>query len=150
MDVDEALLRAGTVSARLHGYLTRAGRSRRLVQGAKARTLAGEAAAQEGIARYLVERVLGDRHLVRRAGHDDEGVLCARSGSRRPSSAWTWSRGRSCSSPTPTSGRCSSSPRPERRASSSRPSGGQGFVFGRGNQQLSARVIERVGRDGSW
>src|SRR4029077_14341787 len=44
MDVDEALLRAGSVSARLHGFLN-VPADRRLVQNAKARTLGSEAAA---------------------------------------------------------------------------------------------------------
>src|SRR5206468_7239489 len=59
MDVDEEALRAGAVSARLHGYLT-VPVERRLVQSAKARTLAAEGAAQEEIAHYVVSR-FGER-----------------------------------------------------------------------------------------
>ena len=42
MDVDEALLRAGSVSARLHGFLN-VPDARRHLQNAKARSLGSEA-----------------------------------------------------------------------------------------------------------
>ena len=59
MDVDEALLRAGSVSARLHGFLN-VPDARRHLQSAKARSLGSEAVAQEEIAHHLIDNVLGD------------------------------------------------------------------------------------------
>ncbi len=59
MDVDEALLRAGSVSARLHGFLN-VPDARRHLQNAKARSLGSETVAQEEIAHHLVDNVLGE------------------------------------------------------------------------------------------
>ena len=59
MDVDEALLRAGAVSARLHGFMN-VPDARRHLQNAKARSLGSEALAQEEIAHHLIDNVLGD------------------------------------------------------------------------------------------
>jgi predicted polyphosphate/ATP-dependent NAD kinase len=60
MDVDEALLRAGSVSARLHGFLN-VPDARRHLQSAQARSLGSEAAAQDAIAHHLIDHVLADR-----------------------------------------------------------------------------------------
>jgi predicted polyphosphate/ATP-dependent NAD kinase len=143
MDVDEAALRLGAVSPRLHGYLS-VPAERRLVQSAKARSLAAEGAAQEGIARHLVDHVLGDgiwlvgpgtttRALADLLGLDKTllGVDVLRSG------RWL----------------CEDADELALLEIAGEggvgivvtPVGGQGFVFGRGNQQLSATVIERVG-----
>src|SRR5581483_8674659 len=59
MDVDEELLRAGSVSARLHGFLN-VPDARRHLQGAKVRSLGNETLAQEEIAHHLVDNVLGE------------------------------------------------------------------------------------------
>jgi predicted polyphosphate/ATP-dependent NAD kinase len=146
MDVDEDVLRQGSVSARLHGYLT-VPAAPRLVQSAKARTLAGERAAQEGIARHLLDHVLGARTWFVGPGTTTRAVMDALGldktllgvdvirGGRRlvadaDESALLELAGRGAAGIVVT------------------PVGGQGFVFGRGNQQLSAPVIEHVGRDG--
>jgi predicted polyphosphate/ATP-dependent NAD kinase len=141
MDVDEALLRAGSVSARLHGYMD-VPAERRLVQSAKARSLTAEAEAQEAIAHHLVENVLTDRTwlvgpgtttaaLMRLLGLEKTllGVDVIEAGALVAADA------------------------DEQRLLEIEdasivvtPVGGQGFVFGRGNQQLSARVIERASR----
>jgi predicted polyphosphate/ATP-dependent NAD kinase len=144
MDVDEASLRDGAVSARLHGYLT-VPAERRLIQNAKARTLAAEGTAQEGIARYVVSRFgsqtwfIGPgtttRALMDLLGLEKTllGVDVVREGGCLVADA--------------------DEPALLKIATETdagivvTPVGGQGFVFGRGNQQLSARVIERVGRE---
>ena len=145
MDVDEATLRAGAISARLHGYL-KVPAERRLVQSAKARTLAGESAAQEGIAHYVVDRVFGDRTWLIGPGTTTRAVMDVL-GLEKTLLGVDVVR----------DGSCLIADADERAllevvdetASSIlvTPVGGQGFVFGRGNQQLSARVIERVGRE---
>jgi predicted polyphosphate/ATP-dependent NAD kinase len=142
MDVDEASLREGAVSARLHGYLT-VPAERRLLQSAKARTLAAEGAAQEGIARDVVGR-FGTRTWFIGPGTTTKAVMdvlglgktllgvdvvragrCLVADADEPALMEIAGAGDAGIVVTPV--------------------GGQGFVFGRGNQQLSARVIERVG-----
>jgi len=143
MDVDEEALRAGAVSARLHGYL-RIPAVRALVQSAKTRSGPAEEAAQAGIAGYLAEAVLEEgtwmvgpgtttRRIMEALGLEKTvlGVDVVRSGGLLARDAdeetlLDLAGGR------------------DARILVT-PIGGQGFVFGRGNQQLSARVIERVG-----
>lgn len=145
MDVDEADLRAGVISPRLHGYLL-VPVEPSLVQAGKARSGAGEAAAQAGIAGHVIDHVLGDavcligpgtttRAVMRGLGLEKSvlGVDVVRSGALVAADA------------------------DEERLLALvgdgparivvTPVGGQGFVFGRGNQQLSARVIRRAGAE---
>ncbi len=125
MDVDEALLREGAVSAKLYGYMS-VPAGRRLLQGAKARSLAGDEVAQAEIAHHLADSVLGGETWF--VGPGRRRRPCSTfSGSRRPSWASTSFAPASCSPPMPTSERCSSSPRRGRRASSSLRSEARGF-----------------------
>ncbi|MGI8607307.1 MAG: ATP-NAD kinase family protein [Gaiellaceae bacterium] len=143
MDVDEALLRAGSMSARLHGYLV-VPAEWGLVQSAKARTLGAESAAQEGIAHYLVDSVLGERTWLVGPGTTTRAALVAL-GLEKTLLGVDVIR----------AGECLVADADERTLLDIAgaggvgivvtPVGGQGFVFGRGNQQLSATVLERVG-----
>jgi predicted polyphosphate/ATP-dependent NAD kinase len=145
MDVDETALRAGALSARLHGYL-RVPAERRLVQSAKARSLGADREAQEGIAHYLVEHVFGGRTWFVGPGTTTRAAV-ELLGLRKTLLGVDVIRER----------RCLVTDADERTllelAEEGEPGilvtpvGGQGFVFGRGNQQLSAAVIERVGRE---
>jgi predicted polyphosphate/ATP-dependent NAD kinase len=142
MDVDEALLRAGSVSARLHGFLN-VPDARRHLQSAKARSLGSETVAQEEIAHQLIDNVLGDGTWLIGPG-TTTAVLMARLGLGKTLLGVDVVRG----------GVCVLADADERSllellASSDAgivvtPVGGQGFLFGRGNQQLSAAVLEKV------
>ena len=143
MDVDEEALRAGAVSARLYGYL-RIPVARALVQTAKARSGPAEEAAQDAIGRYVADTMLGDGAWMIGPGTTTRRIMEAL-GLEKTVLGVDVVRG----------GKLVALDADERTlldlaaGGDSRilvtPIGGQGFVFGRGNQQLSARVIERVG-----
>lgn len=145
MDVDEEALRAGVISPRLYGYLL-VPVAPSLVQGAKARSAPSERASQEGIAAYVVERVLGDSLCLIGPGTTTRAIMRAL-GLEKTVLGVDAVRG----------GRLVAADADERRLLELleevpakvivTPVGGQGFLFGRGNQQLSARVLERVGRE---
>jgi predicted polyphosphate/ATP-dependent NAD kinase len=145
MDVDEALLRVGSVSARLHGFLN-VPDARRHIQSAKARSLGSEAAAQDAIAHLLIDQVLADGTWLIGPG-TTTGVILARLGLEKTLLGVDVVR----------DGRCEIADADERSLLELlktqdagivvTPVGGQGFLFGRGNQQFSARVIEQVDRE---
>jgi predicted polyphosphate/ATP-dependent NAD kinase len=145
MDVDETLLRAGSVSARLHGFMN-VPDARRHLQSAKARSLGNEAAAQDAIAHHVIDDVLGDGVWLIGPG-TTTGVIFARLGLEKTLLGVDVVH----------AGRCVLADADERallevlEANDAgivvTPVGGQGFLFGRGNQQLSAEVISRVDRE---
>jgi predicted polyphosphate/ATP-dependent NAD kinase len=145
MDVDEALLRSGSVSARLHGYL-KVPVEPRLVQGAKTRTLAGELAAQEGIANHLVEHVLDGRTWFVGPGTTTRAVLQALGLEKTLLGVDVIRDGRMLVADADEQTLLEVAAAGEAGIVVT-PVGGQGFLFGRGNQQLSAPFLERVGRD---
>jgi len=144
MDLDEALLRAGAVSARLYGFLN-VPAERRLLQSAKARSLAAEAAAQEAIAHHLVDNVFGERTWLIGPG-TTTGALMAALGLEKTLLGVDVVRAGECLVADADERTLLELVAAEDAGIVVTPVGGQGFVFGRGNQQLSAPVIARVGR----
>src|SRR5205823_14860879 len=144
MDVDEALLREGSISARLHGFLD-VPADRVLLQSAKARTLAGEAAAQDGIAHHLVENVFGARTWLIGPG-TTTGAVMGVLGLEKTLLGVDVVRGGACLVADADERTLLELVEAEDAGILVTPVGGQGFVFGRGNQQLSAAVLARVGR----
>ena len=145
MDVDEALLRAGSVSARLHGFLN-VPADRRLLQSAKARTLASDAAAQDGIAHHLVDTVFGARTWLIGPG-TTTGAVMAVLGLEKTLLGVDVVRAGACVVADADERTLLGVVESEAAGIVVTPVGGQGFVFGRGNQQLSAPVIDGVGRE---
>lgn len=147
-DVDEDDYRRGRLSTRLYGYLL-IPYEPHLIQGMKAPSAATDEVSEnrEAVARYVAENmeggvgyVLGPGSTVKAIGSRlglpmtllgvdlvKDGRLVARDANEseilRETRSGTW---RIVVSPI----------------------GRQGFVFGRGNQQLSPRVIKAVGREG--
>jgi predicted polyphosphate/ATP-dependent NAD kinase len=144
MDVDEELLRAGSISARLHGFLT-VPADRRFLQSAKARTLPSDAAAQDGIAHHLVEAVFGTSTWLIGPG-STTGAVMAVLGLEKTLLGVDVVRDGTCRVADADERTLLDIVAAEEAGIVVTPVGGQGFVFGRGNQQLSAAVIARVGR----
>lgn len=144
MDIDEDAFREGRVAARLYGYM-KTPHDRRYIQGLKAGSPVGEAVAHDAIALDVVEGMQDDclylvgpgsttRAIMRRLDLDHtllgvDVVYQKRLVGKDLNESDLLEM---------TSGR-------ESRLIVT-PVGGQGFLFGRGNQQLSPDVIRRVGR----
>jgi predicted polyphosphate/ATP-dependent NAD kinase len=144
VDIDEDAYRRDILSARLCGYL-KIPDARRLLQGAKAASAPDERAMQRAIAAELVEQITDDRcyivgpgttcrPLMEMLGLEDSllGVdmirarrLVGKDVSEREILENT------------VEGMCSLILTPV---------GGQGFLLGRGNQQISPAVIRKVGK----
>jgi len=144
MDIDEAAFRAGAVSAKLYGYLS-VPYLPDLVQGTKAGGVSRDRTALAGIAARVAASMAPGRLYIlgpgttMRAVADELGVDktllgidLVRDGERLAGDAGehdilNYLDGDGAIVVTPI--------------------GGQGHFFGRGNQQISARVIARVGRE---
>jgi len=144
LDLDEAAYRAGTVSTRLYGYL-RVPYMAQHLQNKKVPTPADESVRAEGIAEAVAESlkpgwiyILGPgtttRAIANRLGfpktlvgvdvYTREGVVALDVGEARLLELVENQPARIIVTPI----------------------GGQGFLFGRGNQQIGARVLKKVGR----
>jgi predicted polyphosphate/ATP-dependent NAD kinase len=145
MDIDEEAFRQGVVSARLYGYL-KVPFQRRLLQGLKTPSSPGQRAAMAAIAADVVSNmedgwlyIIGPgtttRAITSRLGLDKtligvdvvaDGELIATDVNE--SQLLELLEGRKAKIVVT-------------------PIGGQGYIFGRGNQQISPKVIEKVGRE---
>ncbi len=149
MDIDEDAFRAGEVKACLFGYLLVPGAERGL-QVLKAGSPASESVRQQAIASYFVEEMNSDylylvgpgtttRELLRKIGF--EGTLLGIDALKGDQLIGEDLNEKECLMIM------------ENFTGSGirivvTPIGGQGFIFGRGNQQLSPKVISTVGREG--
>lgn len=145
MDIDEEAVRQGIVSAKLYGYL-KVPFQRRLLQGLKTPSSPGEQAGMAAIAADVVSNmeagwlyVIGPgtttRAITSRLGLDKtligvdivaDGKLIA--ADVNESQLLELIAGRKAKIIVT-------------------PIGGQGYIFGRGNQQISPKVIEKVGKE---
>ena len=148
VDLDEEAYRRGIVSTRLYGYL-RVPYQRRLVQNQKTPTPESEAAQMEAIAWEIIGRLKPDILYVlgpgttMRAIADQIGVKKTLVGVDLVSSG-----GLVAEDVTEEHMLTLIENRPAKIIVT--PIGGQGFIFGRGNQPISPRVIQRVGKDNIW
>ncbi|HVY61490.1 MAG TPA: NAD(+)/NADH kinase, partial [Planctomycetota bacterium] len=145
MDVDEEALRRGRVSPRLHGY-AKVPLERTLVQSAKARSAPGERAAQERLARHVAAELLTEGLWLVGPGSTTRAVLAALGLEKTLLGVDAVESGRLVAVDAD-----ESALRELAAAGGARilvtPIGGQGFLLGRGNQQLSAEVVRAVGPD---
>ncbi len=145
MDIDESLLREGRVAARLFGYLKIPDQPRHL-QGLKTASPPDEESAQGSIAAEVAERMENEYNYVVGPGTTTARImkmlnldytlvgvdlvrnraLVSKDASEQDLLAHVGAG-------------------PTRIIVT--PIGGQGYLFGRGNQQISARILRQVGRD---
>jgi predicted polyphosphate/ATP-dependent NAD kinase len=144
MDIDEEAFRAGRVSARLYGALL-VPQERRLVQGLKAGS-ASDSADLGGIAAEIVGR-MGDGALWIVGPGTTTRAIAERLGAPKTLlGVDLYCRGELIAADaTEAQILAHLDGTPARIVVT--PIGGQGYLFGRGNQQLSGEVIRRVGKE---
>ena len=142
MDIDEDLFRAGRVSARLYGYL-RVPFEERCMQGAKAASTSAVGSIEE-LAAYAVELMWEDCCYVLGPGSTMQAIGRVLNVDKTLLGVDVLCRGRLVAKDVTEAQLLA--------LLEGRPAkivvtviGGQGYIFGRGNQQISPAVIEKVG-----
>lgn len=145
MDIDEDAFRDGRVSARLYGYV-QVPREPGLVQGLKAGSAGREDAALAGLAAEVVERMDAGTLWVIGPGTTTRAIT-DRLGLPKTLLGVDVVRGGALVATDVAETQLLDLVRGGQARIVVTPIGGQGYLFGRGNQQISPRVLERVGRD---
>jgi len=146
MDVDEDLLREGILSPRLYGYL-KTPFEERFIQGAKTRS-SGNKEATENIARTIVDHMRDTCLYIIGPGTTTRAITSRLGLPKTLVGVDVVSRGKRIGADVNEARLLSIIDREDRTAKIViTPIGGQGYLFGRGNQQISPKVIREVGRD---
>jgi predicted polyphosphate/ATP-dependent NAD kinase len=145
MDIDEASLRQGRVSAQLYGYL-RIPRQRRLTQGVKASSDAGEAVAAAVAAATVVRTMKAGRYYVIGPGTTTRAVM-SKLGLEGTLVGVDVVRDGMLEARDVGEQQILDLVAGQDASVVVTVIGGQGYLFGRGNQQISAKVIREVGKD---
>jgi predicted polyphosphate/ATP-dependent NAD kinase len=143
MDVDESDLRAGLISPRLHGFL-RVPVAPGLVQAGKARSAPAEAAAQAAVAAHAAELLDGVTALIG-PGTTTQAVMAALGLPKSLLGVDVVQGGRLLAADADEEALLGLAG-PDAIVIVT-PVGGQGFVLGRGNQQISPAVLWAIGVD---
>ena len=145
MDIDEQAFRQGIVAARLYGYL-KIPFQRRLVQGLKAASGPAESAAMEAIAWDVVDGMDGETLYVIGPGTTTRAIA-SRLGLPKTLLGVDVVRGRELVAADANESQLLALVAAQPARIIVTPIGGQGYIFGRGNQPISPRVIEQVGKE---
>ena len=145
MDIDEDAFRRDVLSARLYGYLKIPFR-RALVQGAKSASGPGEEAAQRAIAIAIVELMEDDCAYILGPGTTTRAIA-RQLGLEKTLLGVDVIKDREMVARDVGETELLQPVKRGRAKIIVTPIGGQGYIFGRGNQQISPEVIAEVGRD---
>jgi predicted polyphosphate/ATP-dependent NAD kinase len=144
MDIDEEAFRRGIVSAKLYGYL-RVPFQTRLVQSVKTPTSPGEEASMEAIACDIINGMKDDCLYVIGPGTTTRAITSRLGLSKTLIGVDVVAAGKLTAMDVNES-QLLELVRGRKARIIVTPIGGQGCIFGRGNQQISPQVIEKVGR----
>jgi len=144
MDIDEEAVRRGVVAARLYGYM-RIPFRRQMVQGLKTSTGPGEQAAQAAIAAAVIEGMEEDYLYIIGPGTTTRAIT-TRLGLEKTLVGVDVVEGEELVAADANEAQILRLLTGRRARIVVTPIGGQGYIFGRGNQQISPEVIRRVGR----
>jgi predicted polyphosphate/ATP-dependent NAD kinase len=148
MDIDEKVLREeGRVSARLYGYL-KIPCNRRLTQGPKQASCGGEheVAMTQAIAERIVEGMEEDCLYIVGPGTTTRAIM-ERLGLKNTLLGVDVVKEKKLLASDVTASQLLHLVKETRAKIIITPIGGQGYIFGRGNQQISPEIIKRVGSD---
>jgi len=145
MDVDEEAIRRGIVSAKLYGYL-RIPFEKRLIQGVKTPSSGGEKEAVEAIACDVMNRMKDDDLYVIGPGTTTRAIASKLGLNKTLIGVDVVSRGKLVGTDVNEAQLLKLLEKRNAKIIIT-PIGGQGYIFGRGNQQISPEVIKKVGRD---
>ena len=146
VDIDEDAFRKGRVSARLYGYL-KVPYERAMVQGVKGDSsiLLDEKKSQEGIAEYFIQ-TMDDSYYILGPGTTVKAISEKLGIDKTLLGVDVIHKGRLVAMDL-NEEQLLKLIKGKRTKIVVSPIGGQGFIFGRGNQQISQRVITQVGRE---
>jgi predicted polyphosphate/ATP-dependent NAD kinase len=147
LDIDESEFRADRISVRLYGYLRVPFHVANL-QNSKTGSLLDEdeVSAQDAIAKFVEEELKDDRTYIIGPG-STTAALGRRLGFEKTMLGVDAIRGRAVIKKDLSEEGIMQLLTQSRASIIVTPIGGQGFIFGRGNPQISAQVIRRVGKE---